>query len=86
MHSSYMNYREKKSDFKSLDYRSINFSGNWSKHFINNYVDSMIKLDELSGGDRSQFTKEIAFRYIETKNLPCPLFLFEFEQNVKHLF
>lgn len=42
MHSSYMNYREKKSDFKSLDYRSINFSGNWSKHFINNYVDSMI--------------------------------------------
>lgn len=31
----------KASDFSQTDYRSRNFKGNWSKHFINDYVDSI---------------------------------------------
>ena len=68
MHSSYMNYREKKSDFKSLDYRSINFSGNWSKHFINKYVDSMIS----NGIEETQKT----FANYKNEHLPDNLYKF----------
>lgn len=39
-----MNYWEKKSDYPALDYRSINFSGKWTKHYINQYVDSIFTI------------------------------------------
>ncbi|MBN7818077.1 DUF2971 domain-containing protein [Algoriphagus pacificus] len=35
---------DKPSKYKNTDYRSINYSGNWSRHFINEYYDS---LDEI---------------------------------------
>jgi hypothetical protein len=31
----------KPSNFPENDYRSVNFKGDWTKHFINNYVDSI---------------------------------------------
>jgi len=63
-----MNYWEKKSEYKSLDYRSINFSGNWSKHFINNYVDSLIS----NGVEETQKT----FANYKNEHLPNSLYKF----------
>jgi hypothetical protein len=63
-----MHYWEKKSDYKSLDYRSRNFSGNWSKHFINNYVDSLYS----DGVDKTQQT------YANYKNEHLPDNLYKF--------
>jgi hypothetical protein len=54
-----MNYWEKKSDFKSLDYRSINFSGNWSKHFINDYVDSLVSKFKIGKSKSEEFRKNM---------------------------
>ncbi len=63
-----MNYWKKKSEHKSLDYRSINFSGNWSKHFINNYVDSLIS----NGVEETQ----VAFANYKNEHLPDSLYKF----------
>ena len=63
-----MNYWEMKSNYKSSDYRSVNFSGNWSKHFINDYVDSLIS----NGVEETQKT------FFDYKNEHLPDSLYKF--------
>ena len=57
-----------KSNYKSSDYRSVNFSGNWSKHFINDYVDSLIS----NGVEETQKT------FFDYKNEHLPDSLYKF--------
>src|SRR5690606_7848361 len=68
---------EKKSDYKSVDYRSTNFSGNWSKHFINNYVDSLIS----NGVEKTQQ----CFASHKSEHLPKNLYKF-FSPTIHSLF
>ena len=35
---------KKESKYSNRDYRSCNFSGDWTKYFINDYVDSLINV------------------------------------------
>ena len=58
----------KPSDFSDRDYRSRNYKGNWTKHFINNYVDSMISI----GKERTLDT----FSNYKDEHLPKYLYKF----------
>jgi len=63
-----MNYWEKESKYKSSDYRSRNFSGKWSKHFINEYVDSIFEI----GNNKTQKK----FSEYKEEHLPSSLYKF----------
>lgn len=63
-----MNMFDKESQYANNDYRSRNYSGDWTKHFINNYVDSLF----ASGVTKTQ--EEL----VDAKNEHLPKSLFKF--------
>lgn len=57
-----------KSGFPKLDYRSRNFSGFWTKHFINDFIDSIFKIgivetQELFANHKKEHLPESLFKF-----------------------
>ena len=50
------------------DYRSKNFSGNWSRHFINEYVESLFSIDFVETQNK--------FSTYKNEHLPTSLYKF----------
>lgn len=63
-----MRHLNKSSIYDSKDYRSSNFSGNWTKHFINDFIDSIFKY-----GKAETFNKFSSFK---NEHLPKNLYKF----------
>nr|WP_310789401.1 DUF2971 domain-containing protein [uncultured Alistipes sp.] len=61
-------YRQKPSLYVDSDYRSVNFNGDWTKHFINDYIDSIASKGEV------QTQKE--FTSFKNEHLPKHLYKF----------